>query len=403
MRPRPGFAALCVVAYAGFVPVPCCDVMRNVARLFIPWVRSAFVALVVALAGCATRSEAPAQVSENSWRLVDNDVAAASLAARVAAENYAKGEMERWRGRIHDLTEEAFIPWFTGYWTQQWLAVKVAWYKLGGDDVDPATQRLAAYLQEQYREQVLEPVAEEVDPDAVRVQATRLYVERLAATLRELPQRHGVPLAQFEARLAGIPAIALALPDRNDERSASLLQLVRADPVTRLPAFAALLTRIDKAASGEGATSSAAHLSLVARRASEKLATRFASSGGASAAAAAIGGVAGVVISLGSFGFGAIAHADDEPAMEAQLRESLDAAADEMWLVLSEDPSIGVMAGVLHISARIEERVVTTIVQPVTEHPMVGETFLVDEPIAVDEKSEHYDHGALERFGHIDE
>ena len=100
--------------------------MRNVARLFIPWVRSAFVALVVALAGCATRSEAPAQVSENSWRQVDNDVAAASLAARVAAENYAKGEMERWRGRIHDLTEEAFIPWFTGYWTQQWLAVKVA-------------------------------------------------------------------------------------------------------------------------------------------------------------------------------------------------------------------------------------------------------------------------------------
>jgi hypothetical protein len=100
---------------------------------------------------------------------------------------------------------------------------------------------------------------------------------------------------------------------------------------------------------------------------------------------------------------GAIAHAGDQSAMEAQLRESLDAAADEMWLVLSEDPSIGVMAGVLHISARIEERVVTTIVQPVTEHPMVGETFLVDEPIAVDEKSEHYDHGALERFGHIDE
>ena len=89
--------------------------------------------------------------------------------------------------------------------------------------------------------------------------------------------------------------------------------------------------------------------------------------------------------------------------MEAQVRESLDAAADEMWLVLSEDRTIGVMAGVLHISARIEERVATTIVQPVMDSPAVGETFLVDEPIAVDEKSEHYDHDALERFGHLDE
>ena len=61
------------------------------------------------------------------------------------------------------------------------------------------------------------------------------------------------------------------------------------------------------------------------------------------------------------------------------------------------------MAGVLHISARIEERVATTIVQPVMDSPAVGETFLVDEPIAVDEESEHYDHGALERFGYIDE
>ena len=377
--------------------------MSHVARLFIPWLRSAFVVLVVLLAGCATRSEAPVQVSENTWWQVDNDVAAASLTARVAAENYAKSEMERWRGRVYDFTEEAFIPWFTGYWTQQWLAVKVAWYKLGGDGVDPAVQRLAAYLQEQYREQVLEPVAEEVDPDVVRVEATRLFVERLAAGLRVLPKSHGVPPAQFEARLAGIPVIALAPPAENAEHDASLLQLVRAEPVTRLPAFTALLTHIEKAARGEGAVPSAAYLSPVARRASEKLATRFASSSGVSAAAAAIGGVAGVVISLGSFGFGAIAHADDQPAMEAQVRESLDAAADEMWLVLSEDPTIGVMAGVLHISARIDERVATTIVQPVMDSQAVGETFLVDEPIAVDEKSEHYDHDALERFGHLDE
>lgn len=84
--------------------------MGDVARLFMRWGRSAFFVVVVTLAGCATRSEAPVQVSENTWWQVDNDVAAASLTARVAAENYAKSEMERWRGRVYDFTEEAFIP-----------------------------------------------------------------------------------------------------------------------------------------------------------------------------------------------------------------------------------------------------------------------------------------------------
>ena len=150
------------------------------------FVRFALAATVLVLAGCATQERAPERVpvSENTWWQVDNDIAAASSKARHVAGSYADGELERWRGRVYDFTEEAFIPWFTGYWTQQWLAVKVAWYKLGGDGVDPAVQRLAAYLQEQYREQVLEPVAEEVDPDVVRVEATRLYVERLAVGLQ---------------------------------------------------------------------------------------------------------------------------------------------------------------------------------------------------------------------------
>ena len=365
--------------------------------------------LALALVGCATQElvpdRAPLPVSESTWWQVDNDINAASLAAKADARAYTENAMERWRGRVHDFTEDDFIPWFTSYWTQQWLAVKVAWYKMGGGDGDdPAVQRLAQYLREQYHERVLEPVAEEVNPDTVRVQATALYVQRLGQNLHDVPQRHGVPLDQFDQRLAHIPAIALSSP----EYKASLFQLVRADPVADLPAYAALLVRIGKAAGGEGAVPSGEQISPVARRASERLASRIAASGGASAAAAAVGGVAGLVISLGAAGIGAIAHANDRPEMETQIRESLDAAADEMRLVLTEDPVVGVMSGVNHIAGQIDGSVATSISQPIAEEPMIGETFLLDEPISTDEAlgeaveegtDERYDYDAIERLG----
>ena len=92
----------------------------------------------------------------------------------------------------------------------------------------------------------------------------------------------------------------------------------------------------------------------MARQASEKLLSRLAISGGASAASAALGGVAGLVISLGVAGFGVIAHENERPEMEAQLREILSTALDDMWHNLMEDPATGVMAGVYYISGQIE-------------------------------------------------
>jgi hypothetical protein len=360
------------------------------------------VAMALALAGCVTRDRAPdltpqVHVAESTWWKVNRDIGAASLAARGVARSYADSSMERWRGRVYDFTEADFIPWFTGFWTQQWLAVKVAWYKLGGgENVDPAVQRLAKYLQEQYHERVLAPVAEEVNPDTVRVQATNLYVQRLGQSLIDLPQRHRVPLDQFETRLAGIPAIALS---PSQDYSASLFDVVRADPVTSLPAYAALLVHIKRDAGGAGTVPSYARISPVARRASEKLASRIAAGGGASAAAAAVGGVAGLVISLGAVGFGAIAHSGDRPEMEAQVRASLDAAADEMYRVLTEDPVVGVMSGVNHLSAQVEGRVATSIPLPEPE----GAPITADEEVGDDKQGEQYDYDALEGFGRIEE
>ena len=361
---------------------------QSLCAIAIPYLRSLLIAWLLLLAGCATPDRArdptpPVEIPESTWWRVDNDIAAASLAATGPARNYARREMEGWRRRVQARTESDFIPWFTDYWTQQWLAIKVAWYKLGAEEgTDPAVDRLASYLQDQYGERVLTPVAREIDPDVVRSESTMLYIQILRERLQGIPWRHGVPEEQFARRLEDIPAIALSPPPTH---GASLDQIVRADPIDRLPAFVALNARFRKAPGG-GVLPSEARISPVARRASESLVARFGVSVGAGAAAAVVGGVAGMAISLGAAGFGAIAHEKERPAMEAQLRESLNATLGDMWQSLMEDPAGGVMAGVHHICGQIEGALARASAQPIELDPLPREMLLpVDPPFGEDE------------------
>lgn len=346
------------------------------------------VALLLSLTGCASRElppEPPAAVyvSPSTWRQVDFDIESASRTASVAARNYAHGFMAEWMRLLRQRTDDEFIPWYTGYWTQQWLSIKVAWYKLGESN-DSAVRQLAAYLQEEYQERVLVAATEEVDPNAVIERATTLYVRLLAEQLQGIPRRYDLPMPLFEQHLQSIQAIAAptaALP------SASLYQLVHREPVIDLPAYAALIDRLRSADGGLGSGPSAGRISPVAERAAERLIDRLAISGGASAAAAALGGVAGMVVSLDATGFGAIAHAQEKPELEAQLRASLNEAHDEMWQRLMEDPGSGVLAAINHIEEQIELSLTNMASDTIRLRPAVGAPTTFGEP-ATDDQGE---------------
>lgn len=144
-------------------------------------VRALIIAVLVLLAGCTSAHKpapAPVQVSPATWHQVDQDIVTASKAATVPARQYANQTMDSWMDSVYQRTESDFIPWFTGYWTQQWLTLKVTWYKVSAQkDAQTPAQRLDGYLQVQYRERVLEPVSEKIDPEAVMAQATAYYIQ----------------------------------------------------------------------------------------------------------------------------------------------------------------------------------------------------------------------------------
>lgn len=299
------------------------------------YARGLVLAGLVLLAGCAS---APVQVPADAWRRLDQDIAAASRAAAEQSRAYAVTAMGRWLQLVQRQTDETFIPWFSGYWTQQWLGLRVSWYRLGGDEV----QRLAAYLQEEYRAQVLEPVAEDISPERIQRGAMRIYVRQLDMRLQALPARHQIPQEQFDARLEALPVLP----------GASLRQLLRADPLERLPAYAALLERVRVGPGGDW--SSDPGISLVAQRTSERLVEEMTTSGAASALSAMLGRAAGSALSLGVTLFTAMARASERPQAEAQLRLSLQATLEQETQALLRSPQHGVLAGVLELSGQVE-------------------------------------------------
>lgn len=319
---------------------------RDGAPRALAVLRGLFVACLVALAGCA--SEPPVQVSPGTWQQVDRDIAAASRSAAEQAREHALLSMERWMDRVYRQTDEAFIPWFSSYWTQQWLGMKVSWYKLSaGGDKDPTVGRLALYLQEQYQERVLEPVAEDDEPPRIMERSTRIYIQQLGQQLQGIPQSRGVPAEQFDQRLQAITAIEQA-------PGATLYQVLHAKRLDRLPAYVALIEHIRAVPGGLGDWSADPGISQVAQRTSERLVDEMTTSGAASVVSSVVGKVAGASLSLGVALFTALARESDRPESEAQLRQNLNAAFDREWLALMSSTERGVLAGVHQLSGQVE-------------------------------------------------
>lgn len=313
------------------------------------------LALLLALAGCSSRSKEPelppVQLSPAAWAQIDREIIEASLAATSSASDYARRSMRVWKDRVQQYTESDFIPWFTGYWTQQWLTMKVAWYKINSNDgQEPPEQRLALYLQEQYHQRVLDQVAKEIDPEGIRDRAMELYIQLLGQQLQQISQRYRAQPEQFNLRLTRIRAINLGPPA---SLNASLYQLLYSKSLVEQPAYAALVSRMHSAVRA-GTQRSDVGLSSVAQQASEKLGATLAPRGIASAVASAVGRVAGTLISVAATGYGIMTHNQQQPAMIEQLRVILNVALSEEWRELMENRKTGAMAGVYYLSGEVE-------------------------------------------------
>jgi hypothetical protein len=339
---------------------------RHLLRPDPGWLRltasGLLLAFAVLLGGC---SQPPPRVAKPSARIyhlepgilraIDEQILAASVFARHESEAYARVAMDDWRERVRQRTETVFIPWYSDYWTQQWIATRVAWYKLEYTEGEATPEeRLVGYLQEQFYDQVLEPVSGIVDPRSVMDETTDRYLRELRYRLDPLPLDYGIPVDAFNQHMDTIPAIVVLAEPLQE---ASLHAVLQAADLSALPAYETLLAQIAALNGKPGSQPPPDRLYAVAGSAVTRLVGTMALRGSATAASTVVGGFWGVVISLGATIWGVSEHDHDKPVIEAQLRENLDAALEVMWQGLVEDKRGGVSAVVHHMSEQIEAAV----------------------------------------------
>ena len=274
--------------------------------------------------------------------------------------------MDEWLWRVRKRTEEVFIPWYSDYWTQQWISIKVSWYKLQSDEGEAMPEeRLVNYLQEQFYNQVLEPVSSFVDPHTVMEDSTTGYLREMKGAIAPLPARYHIPAELLKRHLEAIPAIeGTGVP----LQGASLYEVLQDADLSDVAGYESLLAQIAAVNGSTTPAPSADRLQVVARRAVDKLLGTLTVRGSAAAASAIVGGFWGMLISTGSAVWGVVEHDNDKPVMEAQLRENLDAAMEVMWQDLVEDQDGGVTAVVHHMSTRIESALFQSVQEPLSPY-----------------------------------
>ena len=319
---------------------------------------ASFAAVLLALIGCASPVRAPvadvpvAPISADVWRELSEEIWTASLLAESEADAYARQAMQAWMGRVQARIDADFIPWYSGYWTQQWIGLKAGWYEVNREDgEEPVERYLAQYLQERFYDLVLEPAGAESNPQTISRQTAALYVQLLSDQLQCIQQTHAVPSRSMRKKLGQIPLIALA---GTTQTSASLSAAIDHDGLMETPAYRALIDHAGFAGDPEKVSGNDRYLEFVAEdsvaRHLEKLPVRA----GGGAAATFVGEALGLFISVGIAAWTAAAHDQEKPEIESQLQGALDAALEDMWLSLTEDAEVGVLYPVNHMSRQIE-------------------------------------------------
>ena len=204
--------------------------LQSVARCLLP-------AILFGLSACAgvprePPAPTPPPVPAVTWESVDRELLLAARTASAYAGAYAEAGLDLWLGRVRRYTDETFVPWYTSYWTQEWLAVKFAWYQSEETNGEAeAERRLAAYLQEKYQAQVLEPASEVADPGRLLHQATALYLFTFAEQANAIGRRYRLAEPVYREHLTRIPAI----PGGDGEAGLALGPLLAAARPDRLP------------------------------------------------------------------------------------------------------------------------------------------------------------------------
>lgn len=295
------------------------------------------------------------------WRGVDAEIQQVFSEARDKARATARARLDAWHAELMGRVESDFLPWYFGFWNQEWRDLKAAGY-LAADwaGFTDAEQAMMADFRDAFATRVMPPAETQLRMEAIARESLTVYLDHAREHLPEIPTEYGVPRDDWQQHLAHI-GLQLRQADSQDQQvPTSLKGLVTVGAV----GTTAVLLRGGSAMSRLGAVTgrllpragvSAGETALVAGG----VRTQVARVGGRQAAktGSRVGGrVLGLAALVGFLAWDAYDYAQTEAELRPKLRERLGAYLKGVSDRMLEDPDSGVLAPVREVEVRVREQ-----------------------------------------------
>ena len=154
-----------------------------------------------------SQSQAPLPSPQTDWRGVDHALMEALTAAYRTAEAAAQSKLNAWTQTLLRRTEADFLPWYFGYWNQQALGLRSAWYwtthALGMSQSD-AGERITWEIEQQFAQRVMRPQIAQMEIERIAQETFQVYVDALSPRLAAIPRQYQIPQPEWDRYLNDI-------------------------------------------------------------------------------------------------------------------------------------------------------------------------------------------------------
>lgn len=285
------------------------------------------------------------------WHQVDKDIRSALESAHADAEEYASKKLEKWTDELMVRVDEDFLPWYFGYWQQQWMGLQGLWYwswdKLWNEK-PTMVENITENIQREFAARVLRPEIAQMQIERLARETVETYIQGLQTRVTQIPARYNIPQGEWERYLEGI---SHTTQDVEANRSTPInLKLIAGAGMFSSVKVVGLLSSSLKPLIAKIGTK-------ISAKSATKVASKVAVKSGAKVAAGAGGKMLGPIVGIGILIWDVWDHYSTKAEQQPIMRRNLNDFLVEMRTDLLKNPE----AGILAVIDSIEGQMVTSL------------------------------------------
>ena len=259
---------------------------------------------------------------------------AALTAAHHKADATANARLDTWITSMMQRVDSDFLPWYFGYFTQQTLGLKSAWFWAShelGITQSTSPERITHEIEQQFARRVIRPEVAQLELERITTETLQTYMNELGPRLAAIPQQYHVPQGEWDRYLEDI-AVMTTRTEGNRQVSLTLKTLTASTAIASLLLAKTIAPQLEAAAAR-----------TLTGMASEAAASELAARTGGKAAAKASGEMLGEIVGIVIIAWDLADHYRTKHNEMPVLRRNIADYLTEVKHRLLHDPQNGIL------------------------------------------------------------